>query len=195
MIPNPMGGPGNQVNVYVDNGNYSQKSLSGNLPSLHSPRNYRQVRIFRAGGKSQKQANQIILITCVSFSLFALSLGRGKFLLSLLNSYSILFYWLMNHDWYYMYLAIRHNCLFFFWSNYYYFSMQSETCGRMQSSEAIYLYISFRTACFYIIVSLRCQISHYFPHYPLARVPLHLNSLNRYLEYYLFQKVTCFKIF
>lgn len=57
MIHNSMGGPGNQVNVYVDNGNYSQKSLSGNLPSLHSPRNprnYRQVRAFRKPPPKQK---------------------------------------------------------------------------------------------------------------------------------------------
>jgi hypothetical protein len=34
--------PGSQVNVYVDNGQYFQKS--GNLSSLHSPRSYHQVR-------------------------------------------------------------------------------------------------------------------------------------------------------
>ena len=43
-INSSSGGHGNQVKTYVDNGKYMMKPRSGNLPSLHSPRNYRQVR-------------------------------------------------------------------------------------------------------------------------------------------------------
>ncbi|CAL8129661.1 unnamed protein product [Orchesella dallaii] len=42
-LPHNPSNLGNQVKVYVDNGQYFSNPKSGNLPSLHSPRNYRQM--------------------------------------------------------------------------------------------------------------------------------------------------------